>query len=347
MNKQNLGWVYILINPSYQDLIKIGYTGGESPHERAKQLSGSTGVPTPFQVIYAVQCKNAEFIERQVHKRLDAERVNQGREFFQCTVADAIAMIKQTIGKEKIYQELDSRTAEWKAKERANKKSATERPQQTASTAPKNHSSSSKSHQPTPAKRSSGGSFRLMFSMVLVGLIVGMIAVVVWNAQKRPSRDAVETRETVAQKPEVVKIRPSSSSAVATIQDDAPVDNAENEANQENQGNQTDNGIAEVQTLPSNKPQVQYPTYSEEQQRQLQRQYQLVRQSLQLAWDKIPADISRDLVDEQSQWEQQKDAKCQRQTEQAPPSVRESMQTECEIRAMNQRMEYLRGYSIQ
>lgn len=61
------GYIYILINPSFIDLIKIGCTGFQAS-ERAKQLSAHTGVPTPFRVAYEIfvneSCKD---IEKQIH----------------------------------------------------------------------------------------------------------------------------------------------------------------------------------------------------------------------------------------------------------------------------------------
>ncbi len=43
------GYVYVLMNSSMRGLVKIGKTERE-PEERAKELSASTGVPTPFMV---------------------------------------------------------------------------------------------------------------------------------------------------------------------------------------------------------------------------------------------------------------------------------------------------------
>jgi len=46
----NPGYVYILINPSLPDLIKIGKSVRD-PRKRARELS-TTGVPAPFQVAF-------------------------------------------------------------------------------------------------------------------------------------------------------------------------------------------------------------------------------------------------------------------------------------------------------
>ena len=46
-----MGYVYILVNDSMPGLIKIGKTARNSL-ARAKDLSSSTGVPTPFKVAF-------------------------------------------------------------------------------------------------------------------------------------------------------------------------------------------------------------------------------------------------------------------------------------------------------
>ena len=45
-----VGYVYIMTNPAMPGLVKIGSTT-LLPDERARQLSSSTGVPRPFQVV--------------------------------------------------------------------------------------------------------------------------------------------------------------------------------------------------------------------------------------------------------------------------------------------------------
>lgn len=45
------GYVYILENDSFKDLVKIGSTKYDG-HKRARELSRSSGVPTPFRVAY-------------------------------------------------------------------------------------------------------------------------------------------------------------------------------------------------------------------------------------------------------------------------------------------------------
>ncbi len=60
----NYGYVYILINQSIPDQLKIGVTARES-RERAKELSG-TSFPTPFTVAFELFSENCKLLESQV-----------------------------------------------------------------------------------------------------------------------------------------------------------------------------------------------------------------------------------------------------------------------------------------
>ena len=85
-------WVYILSNPTQPGLLKIGYTK-KLPEERAKQISSATGVALPYKVEWAYQCFNGEMVEREVHHKLKAQRINSSKEFFQISLEEA----KETI----------------------------------------------------------------------------------------------------------------------------------------------------------------------------------------------------------------------------------------------------------
>ena len=85
-------WVYVLSNPSSPGLLKIGYTK-KLPEERAKQISSATGVALPYKVEWAYQCFNGEMVEREVHHKLKAQRINSSKEFFQISLEEA----KETI----------------------------------------------------------------------------------------------------------------------------------------------------------------------------------------------------------------------------------------------------------
>jgi hypothetical protein len=85
--------VYILESESMPDMIKIGYTKGD-PIDRAYALSKSTGVPTPFNVVYSYSCFNGERIEKAVHKHFRKQRVNKQREFFYVDIDEAAQIIE-------------------------------------------------------------------------------------------------------------------------------------------------------------------------------------------------------------------------------------------------------------
>ncbi len=92
----NEGIVYALVNPSLPGMLKIGRTNRDV-EQRAKELSSSTGVPTPFIVIFQESfsdCVNAEIF---IHTYLEENgyRVSTNREFFQIEPNIAIRAIMQ------------------------------------------------------------------------------------------------------------------------------------------------------------------------------------------------------------------------------------------------------------
>lgn len=74
------GFVYVLTNAAMPSVVKLGRTARD-PVSRCDELF-NTSVPVPFEVHFAVYCDNASQIERLMHERLDALRVNESREFF-------------------------------------------------------------------------------------------------------------------------------------------------------------------------------------------------------------------------------------------------------------------------
>ena len=88
---QNMGkgdsWIYVLSNASMPGAVKIGYTKS-TPDERAKQLSSSTGVASPFVVEHAFRCFNAEALEGELHKFFDSYRISNNREFFRLSLKE-------------------------------------------------------------------------------------------------------------------------------------------------------------------------------------------------------------------------------------------------------------------
>jgi hypothetical protein len=85
------GYVYVLSNKSMPGLVKIGRTT-VSPSQRMQELH-STGVPTPFELEFAVEVADCQACESAAHRVLDAHRVSHKREFFKVTVRSTIVAI--------------------------------------------------------------------------------------------------------------------------------------------------------------------------------------------------------------------------------------------------------------
>ena len=90
--------VYIMSNPTYPGLLKIGYTGKEIEIRR-KDLSKATGVPTPFKIefVYKLYSRGEE-LEHEIHSYLKEYRTSNQREFFDIGLKQAIEAVKN-IGK--------------------------------------------------------------------------------------------------------------------------------------------------------------------------------------------------------------------------------------------------------
>lgn len=75
------GFVYLLANPAMRGFYKIGSTE-RAPHQRLAELSGSTAVPMPFNLVCYIEVEDARAVEAALHRHLSDFRVNSGREFF-------------------------------------------------------------------------------------------------------------------------------------------------------------------------------------------------------------------------------------------------------------------------
>lgn len=85
--------VYILINESMPEYIKIGFTHGDVK-ERMKQLD-RTGTPLPFEIYYAATVENAEKEERWLHSIFADRRARDSREFFKMNPEYATLALKR------------------------------------------------------------------------------------------------------------------------------------------------------------------------------------------------------------------------------------------------------------
>ena len=90
------GWLYVMMNPSMPGVVKIGKTA-RTPSERAQELSGATGVASPFIVVYEHHFENVDAAEDHVHASLERQgfRVSKNREFFSIPVHEAVAFVAE------------------------------------------------------------------------------------------------------------------------------------------------------------------------------------------------------------------------------------------------------------
>ena len=84
---ENLNFVYLLSNKSYQNIYKVGWTS-LLPEERAEQLSGETGVLHPFKVVYKKKFKDAEKVEKKIHKKFSKKRIKKNKEYFEINIKE-------------------------------------------------------------------------------------------------------------------------------------------------------------------------------------------------------------------------------------------------------------------
>mgnify|MGYP001604529911 CR=1 FL=1 len=79
-----------------QSILKIGATR-KHPIRRATELGISTGVPGDFTVAYYCAVPDAFMVEKATHQAFDDDRVDRGREFFSCSLDEAIAFIRHYV----------------------------------------------------------------------------------------------------------------------------------------------------------------------------------------------------------------------------------------------------------
>ena len=99
-NNKEGGYVYILTNDAYPDLVKIGMTTSTS-ERRLKGVNGS-GVVDDWTVNWDFHCLRPWDLEQAVHLKLDSLRTRGDREFFKISVPKAIQVIEE-IGKDYGY----------------------------------------------------------------------------------------------------------------------------------------------------------------------------------------------------------------------------------------------------
>jgi hypothetical protein len=90
------GYVYLLINYSMPGLAKVGRTD-RAPSTRIDELSGATGVPTPFHLVFDILVPDAAQAESLLHAALEAKgyRTSPNREFFSAPLHEVVKMMLQ------------------------------------------------------------------------------------------------------------------------------------------------------------------------------------------------------------------------------------------------------------
>lgn len=73
-------------------IVKIGKTN--ELNNRVKDLSRATGVPLPFEVFYACEVRDMDFVEKQLHDAFANNRINPNREFFKIQPERVLAALK-------------------------------------------------------------------------------------------------------------------------------------------------------------------------------------------------------------------------------------------------------------
>jgi hypothetical protein len=88
------GWIYVLVNSSIPGLAKVGRTT-RPPAERVAELSGATGVATPFVLAFDQAFADCAQAERDIHGELDRRglRVAANREFFRGPPAEVVRVV--------------------------------------------------------------------------------------------------------------------------------------------------------------------------------------------------------------------------------------------------------------
>ncbi len=91
--------VYVLCNEGMPNLIKIGKTQRKDLQARMSELY-STGVPFPFECLWAGEVRDCNKIENILHNAFRDKRVNPKREFFNIAADQVIPILKELSVKE-------------------------------------------------------------------------------------------------------------------------------------------------------------------------------------------------------------------------------------------------------
>jgi len=93
----DLGIVYVLTNPAFENYSKIGKT--TNLEQRLRSLD-NTSVPLPFRCVFAVEVDDENEVERYLHQVFADNRTHSTREFFEVDAHRVIAAMKLTRGRD-------------------------------------------------------------------------------------------------------------------------------------------------------------------------------------------------------------------------------------------------------
>ncbi len=87
------GYIYVAVNPSMPNLVKIGRTE-RPPEQRLKELSSPAGVPEEFHLVDFFPVASMQLAEKHIHEHLRRHRRNPKREFFHMSAEEAVAFVQ-------------------------------------------------------------------------------------------------------------------------------------------------------------------------------------------------------------------------------------------------------------
>jgi len=95
------GFVYVLTNPAFPGVLKIGFTT-RSVESRIAEFNSATAVPAPFEIVAYYSSHDPKKDERTVHLALHSCRA-PGKEFFAIKPKQALHLLTEVLGRRPIY----------------------------------------------------------------------------------------------------------------------------------------------------------------------------------------------------------------------------------------------------
>lgn len=126
---EDFGIVYALTNEAMPGLVKIGISSNTVEMRKDQLYFGCSGVPLPFECVYACKVKDYKKAEKALHVVFAPDRINPNREFFKIEIERVIAILEllgPNNAKREIEEELDRDVSseEIKSREKMKKRAA-------------------------------------------------------------------------------------------------------------------------------------------------------------------------------------------------------------------------------